>query len=159
MGFLVRPPRVEDAAAVAHVNVAAWRYTYAHLLSPDFLAALDEQQFTERYKRRFADRTEGFVVLEVDGEVRGYAMAGAPESDDDPRDLQLYMIYQLPSEHGSGSGQALLDAVLGDRPAFLWVAEDNPRTIAFYRRNRFEPDGATESIERWESLPTIRMVR
>ena len=43
--------------------------------------------------------------------------------------------------------------------AFLWVAELNPRAIAFYRKNRFEPDGErTVSAER-ENLVEIRMVR
>jgi hypothetical protein len=34
--------------------------------------------------------------------------------------------------------------VLGDSPASLWIANDNPRARAFYERNRFEPDGVTK---------------
>jgi ribosomal protein S18 acetylase RimI-like enzyme len=141
------------------VNVASWRETYAHILSPGFLAALDVDAVAERYARGIQSPTSAFVALEVDGEIRGYAAGGAPLSEDTPRDLELYMLYQLSSEHGSGSGQALLDALLGDRPAFLWVAEENPRAIAFYRRNGFEPDGAREVAESWEQLAEIRMVR
>ena len=61
--------------------------------------------------------------------------------------------------HGSGTGQALLDAAVGDRPAFLWTAEDNPRAQAFYRRNGFIADGARKIEPEWENLAEIRMVR
>ncbi len=159
MGFVIRPARVEDAAAIACVNVASWRHTYPHILSAAFLANMDEHEVAGRYTRGLASSTDGFFVLEVDGEIRGYASVGAPRSEEHPRDVEVHMIYQLPSEHGSGSGQAMLDAALGDRPAFLWVAEENPRAIAFYRRNGFEPDGARDVVEQWENLAEIRMVR
>ncbi|MCS6582511.1 GNAT family N-acetyltransferase [Curtobacterium citreum] len=53
--------------------------------------------------------------------------------------------------------QALLDTVLADRPASLWVAADNPRAHAFYRRNGFTPDGAESAFG---PIPrTVRLVR
>ncbi|PZE62480.1 GNAT family N-acetyltransferase [Curtobacterium sp. MCLR17_044] len=53
--------------------------------------------------------------------------------------------------------QALLDTVLADRPASLWVAADNLRAHAFYRRNGFTPDGAESAFG---PIPrTVRLVR
>jgi GNAT superfamily N-acetyltransferase len=95
----------------------------------------------------------------VDGAPRGFALAGDSEEADAPRALQLFILYQYATEHGTGTGQALLDAVIGDEPAFLWTAEENPRAIAFYRRNGFEPDGARVVSASWENLAEIRMVR
>lgn len=69
------------------------------------------------------------------------------------------MINILASHYGMGVGQALLDAAIGDRPASLWVAEDNPRAQAFYRRNGFALDGARDTIERLENMAEVRMVR
>ena len=70
------------------------------------------------------------------------------------------MIYALRRVHGTGVGQALLDAVIGKDSAYLWVLEDNPRAQAFYRRNSFVPDGRRELLPpEWEELPEIRMVR
>ena len=57
------------------------------------------------------------------------------------------------------AGQALLDAVLGEEPAQLWVAEANPRAIRFYERNGFRADGATLTDPAVEDLREIRMVR
>ena len=63
----------------------------------------------------------------------GFAvLLGHPDA---PRDLELESLYVLASRHGSGAGQSLLDAVISDRPAYLWVADNNPRARAFYTRN------------------------
>lgn len=69
------------------------------------------------------------------------------------------MLYVEQASHGSGAGQALLDAVLPRHPAFLWVARDNPRARAFYRRNGFQADG-TELIDiPVPRLTSVQMVR
>ena len=60
----------------------------------------------------------------------------------------------------SGIAQALVARVLGDRPAFLWVLEANPRAIAFYKKLGFVPDGSRQFLTLdGKSLPEIRMVR
>lgn len=57
-------------------------------------------------------------------------------------------------------GQALLDAAIGDAGAFLWVAADNPRAHAFYRRNGFAADGEAQNYEMLGSqLSVVRWVR
>lgn len=48
---------------------------------------------------------------------------------------------------------------VADAPAFLWVAEDNARALAFYRRNGFEPDDARDTIEAWQHMVVVRLVR
>ena len=72
--------------------------------------------------------------------------------------VELHFIYLLAEHHGSGIGQALLDAL--ESPQVLWVAADNPRAQAFYRRNRFVADGRTQTEEFFdEPIDEIRMVR
>lgn len=158
MSFVIRAAVPDDAEAIVSVRVQSWRESYSHILSAEFLAA---QGPTARVGgwRRGIESGATIVVAEVDGEVQGFAAAGRPREDDAPRDLELQLIYQLASLHGSGTGQALLDAALGDRPASLWVAELNPRAQAFYRRNGFEADGARTVAEEWENMSEIRMVR
>ena len=48
------------------------------------------------------------------------------------------------SAYWSLFGQSLLAAAVGERAAYLWVLDGNERAIGFYRRHRFELDGATE---------------
>lgn len=155
----VRPAVPDDADAIVAIRNTSWREAYAHLLSADFLANLvdDSEMFRVGIARA---RLSVTVVAELDGEVIGYAFAGPPPDDEDaPRDWCLRHIYQHARAHGTGTGQALLDAAVGDRPAYLWTAEDNPRALAFYRRNGFVPDGTRKIEHDWENMAAIRMVR
>ncbi len=154
----VRAAVPDDAEAIVAVRLAGWRAAFAHLLSAEFLADLPADP--EPFRRGLAEaRVTVTVVAEEHDEVVGYALAGPPREQDAPRDWQLWHLYQYPRMHGSGSGQALLDAAVGDRPAMLWTAEDNPRAQAFYRRNGFRPDGTRTIEPEWENLAEIRMVR
>ena len=150
-----------DAAALGHLHVECWREAYAHLLSERFLADLDPVERGDRWAVMLAKPRPGerVFVLDVDGELRGFASSGPAHDDDPPRDRALYTLYLLETEYGSGAGQQLLDAVLGDAPAYLWVADENPRATAFYRRNGFTLDGVSKEGPRSERLLELRMVR
>ncbi|MDV7088632.1 GNAT family N-acetyltransferase [Rhodococcus opacus] len=99
-------------------------------------------------------------VAEAHGEIVRFAYAGTPLYDEDPaRDLQLYTLYLVPEHQGTDAGQALLDAVLVEDPAQLWVAKDNPRAHSFYRRNGFVPDGSEKIYPGTTDLVEVRLVR
>ena len=155
----VRPADVQDADAIAAVHVRAWQEAYAHLLPADFLAALDVDARAQRWRAIVTDPTVDVLVACVDGRVVGWASAG-PGRGDAPRDRELEGIYVLATHHGSGAGQALLDAAVGTDPAFLWVADGNPRAEAFYRRNGFLRDGAVKHEPIGPTgIDAVRMVR
>lgn len=156
--IVVRNAVPGDAERIADIRVTGWRESYAHLLSAEFLAGI--QSDPERIRSSIESGTP-VVVAELDGDVVGFACASTPlEGElDPPRDLQLWFIYQFARAHGSGTGQLMLDAVIGDQPAYLWTAEGNERAQAFYRRNGFVADGARKVEPAWENLAEIRMVR
>jgi ribosomal protein S18 acetylase RimI-like enzyme len=81
------------------------------------------------------------------------------EGEEPPRDRQLYAIYVSASHYGAGVGQALLDEALPEGPAMLWVAKQNPRATAFYRRNGFRFDGTEQSDPYAPAITDVRMVR
>jgi ribosomal protein S18 acetylase RimI-like enzyme len=92
--------------------------------------------------------------------VVGFAGAGPARDDDAPAAEELYTVYVLAELHGTGAGQAVVERVLADRPASVWVFEDNPRAQGFYSRLGFMPDGARH-LEEVGGTPVyeIRMVR
>jgi len=157
----VREATAADAEAVALVHRASWLETYAHLIPVDAIA--------ERFRNHEARvarwigilTNEDAYVAERDGRLVGWAVAGPGRSDDAPRDRELEGIYLLAEAHGSGLGQRLLEAAVGDAPAYLWVADGNPRAEAFYRRNGFARDGAIEEhpVVDGVALTAVRMVR
>ena len=156
----LRPATVADAAGIGPCHLACWQETYSGLLSPEFFAGRTPERFTANWARVLADpATAAVTVAEVDGEVVGFAQV-VPSRDTPPvRDEELVTLYLRAAQHGSGLGQALLDAVLADRPASLWVAEENPRARRFYERNGFAADGERTVLEAWEGVAEIRMVR
>ncbi|WP_394278265.1 GNAT family N-acetyltransferase [Microbacterium sp.] len=161
MVLTIRTPSPTDAAALADLHVQTWRETYTHLLPENYFDEAFVQGRHEMWKRLTTTPREDLTVrlAELDGVLVGFAMSGRPLGDDPPRDRQLYFIYVAASAHGTGAGQALLEAVLGDGPALLWVAEQNPRAFAFYRRNGFAFDGVEQLDPGAPAITDLRMVR
>jgi len=126
----------------------------------DFLASLDVHRREAGWTSIIADGTTD-VFVAVDGEeVIGWASAGPGRDPIAVRPRELEGIYVVASAYGSGAGQQLLDAAVGSDSAYLWMAENNHRAEAFYRRNGFARDGLTkeESIGPVR-LPVVRMTR
>ncbi len=145
---------------MARVHVDTWRETYRGLMSD---AVLDDPALLEwREKFWTAALTDSrheknsVAVASHEETVIGIAMSGPiPDSAEEPQ--QLYVLYAYTAFHGSGVGEALLNAVIDPAaPASLWVADPNPRAQSFYRKNGFIADGA-EKIE--DDVRDVRMVR
>jgi ribosomal protein S18 acetylase RimI-like enzyme len=157
----VRPARVGDAAQMAGVNVRCWQETYRGLV-PD--AVLDDPGFVAARERFWTaaltdERHRGnrVAVAERAGTLVGIAMSGPPLDAGAVWAWQLYVLYVLAADHGTGAGCALLEAVLDPgESAALWVADPNPRAQAFYRKHGFVADGATQVDD---GVREIRMVR
>jgi ribosomal protein S18 acetylase RimI-like enzyme len=160
----VRPARVGDVAQMARVNVRCWQETYRGLVrdevldDPGFLAARERFWTAALTDGRY--RANRAAVAARDDELVGIAMSGPPLDADATWDRQLYVLYVHAADHGTGAGQALLDAVLDPAgAAALWVADPNPRAQAFYRRNGFVADGATQIDDGVRELRMVRPAR
>ena len=157
----VRPPRTEDVAQMARVNVRCWQETYRGLMSdavlddPGFLAARERFWTAALTDERYRDNR--VALAERDGELVGIAMSGPPLDAAATWARQLYVLYVYTADHGTRAGRALLEAVVDpDESAALWVADPNPRAQAFYRKDGFVADG-TAQVE--DGVREIRMVR
>jgi GNAT superfamily N-acetyltransferase len=160
MEITVRRATAADAPGVAAVHVASWREAYAGRIPDQHLASLDVGRRTRGWAAMLERGAKDAFVAELDGEVVGWATAGPGRDEEPPRPRELEGIYVLARVYGTGAGQRLLDAAVGDAPAYLWVLEGNGRAESFYRRNGFARDGVTktETIG-GAALPVIRMSR
>lgn len=168
---VIRPAGIADAPGIARVHWDSHQTTY---VEPGRVSRERVEAWTMVIRVSFWTANlaianevypppEGFHrmaiwVAEVDGEVVGWANTSVDHEADGPRALQLEGLYVLDAHHGTGVGQALLDAAIGDRPAFLWALDDNPRAHAFYRRNGFVRDGVEQFDELWQ-VTEVRFVR
>ena len=159
-GIVARRATIADADAIAVVHVRAWRETYQHLIAVDKLDALDPAVRAARWRDILSSTDQDAWVAELDGVVVAWATTSTRDPRTHPRDRELNGMYALAVVHGTGVGQALLDVALGDLPAFLWVAADNPRAHAFYRRNGFVADGTVDHQELLDTpIEIVRLVR
>lgn len=173
--FTVRRAVPNDAGAYARTHVQALGETYAHIMPAqfhrDYEARLDElaERHATRLEAESRDSSAGrsWIAFDQSDTVVGFASAG-PQRDvawqqgvpDSPIELELHHLYTLSPTHGTGLGQRLLDATIGDSPAFLWILNDNPRAERFYRRNGFVADGYSLPCgPSWYYKPMFRMHR
>jgi GNAT superfamily N-acetyltransferase len=152
----VRTAHTQDAEGIARVHVQAWRASHSGVVPDTILASQSEERRATWWRHIIENEASTrCAVAEHDGQIIGFASAGRTRDDDAPRELELFTILTIATMHGTGVGSALLDAVIGEEPASLWIAEDNLRAQAFYRKNGFEPDGST----RFEGIAELRMLR
>lgn len=149
-----------DAEAGAALHIACWREAYAGVVEPEALAARthDLAERIERWRAFLTDRPPLWLAVHDDGELIGFSWAGQGRDDDIDHELELFAIYVRAAHYGTGVGVQLLEAAIGDAPAYLWVFEANARARAFYARHGFEPDGARKPEPSFHE-PEIRMVR
>lgn len=153
----MRPAVEADVEPLAAVHVAAWRESFRHLLSERYLAEVSLQERIGVWRQVL--QVPGAITMVAEADSGPVGFGGARTGAEGPRPLQLWGLYLLAAWHGSGVAQRLLDATIGRAPCFLWSAADNPRAEAFYRRNGFSRDGATDTLPSWEDMPIVRMVR
>ena len=159
--IVVRPVRDVDAEALGRVHATCWHETYDHLISKAALEKISPRRMAELWTH-WAVQGPDFKMFAalVDGEIVGFAGSGPARDKDAPRFRELYFIYLLDAYHGTGIGQKLFDAAVGDEPVYLWVASDNPRAHRFYARNGFTADGADQHVPfLGEEIHEVRLVR
>ncbi|UYQ78958.1 GNAT family N-acetyltransferase [Glutamicibacter sp. JL.03c] len=166
MSITLRKPVSKDAVELATLHVECWKQTYSQLLPVGYFTAEHLEQRISMWHRLLGDSHPGVrIAVASDRQDRlvGFSFSAPLPKDaihlPDGIERQLYNLYVLNDHHGSGTGQQLLEAVLGDEPAMLWVAEKNPRAIAFYRRNGFAFDGLVEQDPTAPLITDARMVR
>lgn len=159
----ITPLVVADCDELGRVHVRSWRETYAGLMPSAYLAGLSETR-SAAYWRRLSEQPEGVdlggltLVARRTGRIVGFASAGPSRDTDAPTEWELHVINLLQDAHGLGLADLLLDRVLGDRDASLWVVEGNARARAFYTRRGFIDEGGRSAHEQTDA-PEIRMVR
>lgn len=158
----IRPAVPADAAATARCQIACWRETYGPLADPERLATMTADEAGRiAFWAKIIDDSPAMVRLADDNcVIVGFATCGPKLDPGDGVDLdrQLYALYTRQAYWGTGLGHRLLDTVLGDQDALLWVLGSNRRAVDFYRAHGFVADGA-EMDEYHFGGPEIRMVR
>ncbi|NUP12753.1 MAG: GNAT family N-acetyltransferase [Polyangiaceae bacterium] len=160
--MLIRPACLEDADAIAEVQVASWHAAYRGLMPDDILRSVTFEARSTRWRSILSvvppmSRT---TVGVRDDRVVAFASVG--DSRDGDGMGEVWALYAHPTVWSTGAGRALLvEGIvhLGDRGfdrIILWVLAGNARAIRFYEAAGFRLDGAAKTEDR---LPHLRMQR
>ncbi|MFL0199447.1 GNAT family N-acetyltransferase [Exiguobacterium acetylicum] len=158
----IRKARLEDASAIAHVHIDAWRETYQGIIPASYLAQLSHAKRTKQWEQTLVD--ERVYVVESEDEIVGFAQGGPNRSD--AREGELYAIYVLQASQGQGFGKALFHQIADDLAEYetmqVSVLRDNP-ACRFYERfggQVFEESmierGGVELVQRVYRIPVKR---
>ena len=141
---MIRRADIDDAPAIAGVQVASWRSTYRSLLPDDFLASLSESAYADRWRRFIDDKSNLIFVIEDESQagvgVVGFSSAGRERAGETGYSGELYSIYILDSFQRRGYGSRLVRSVvagwrqMGLDDMIIWVLRDNRPARDFYER-------------------------
>lgn len=157
----VRPALPDDAWGCANVHYTSWVETYSGILPASHWVVDTFETRIENWKE-WLDLGRPATVAELDSQIVGFAITSEARKRGEfepARDFELSSLYVLAVHHGFGIGQKLMEIVAPqDRPAQLWVAEQNSRARRFYERNGFELDGA-RFVDENLGIAEVRYVR
>ena len=147
---MIRPASVDDAGALARLQLRVAFAAYADIVDPDVLARQDVEADEVRWRGWLETGERRTWVWDQAGEVVGLVAVGAATDDDAvPERGNVYYLEVAPEAQGAGVGSALLRAGLdglrdaGFTEATLWTFTANERAIRFYTAAGWAPDGAT----------------
>lgn len=169
MAITTREAVIEDAAAIAKVHVASWKWAYRGLLPAETLDGVDIAEREAGWLDVLAseDPHDRVIVAEGRNGLVGFASVGATRDDEAPAGTgELFAIYLAEHEAGTGLGASLLarsTEALRDEGfgrATLWVLETNERARRFYAREGWRWDGTTSTHQvQCSNLPIVRYER
>jgi ribosomal protein S18 acetylase RimI-like enzyme len=156
----VRRATARDAEAIAGVHDEAWRLAYSGIIPGSNL----ERMVTRRgpaWWVKAVERRAAILVIEVGGQVCGYATVGPSRMRMLPFSGEVYEIYMKPEYQGLGFGRHLFEAARGELKRYgfksfaIRVLRDNEGAQGFYKRM-----GGARAVETAErvgdrSLPVV----
>ncbi|HEY8478408.1 MAG TPA: GNAT family N-acetyltransferase [Spirillospora sp.] len=168
----VRPARRGDSAAVADIQVRAWRHGYRDLLPAGVLDRLTGLEATEAWRQRWTQaatdppspRHRLLVAVASDLVVGFAAHAPAEDPDLDPAETaELITLLVDPMHTRAGHGSRLLAATAdllredGFGTLVTWTFEGDRVTRTFLVSAGWAPDGTARTLDMGEPVRQIRL--
>lgn len=135
----IRRAEIADAGRIADVHDAAWRQAYRGIIPGKELERMIARRGPVWWGRALRRHT-AVLVLEVGGDIVGYATLGPNRMRMLPQAGEIYEIYLLPEHQGLGFGRILFEAARAELRRYglasfsVRVLAENDAAIAFYER-------------------------
>jgi GNAT superfamily N-acetyltransferase len=146
----VRHARGSDAADLAEVYEAAWREAYSGIIPALILEKMIVRRSARWWREVIGRRT--ILVLDVGGEIAGYATIASARHGKDRSSAEIQELYLAPEYQGIGLGVRLFHAAVKEIRAkgyariLVRALADNDRATAFYLRRGGRLTARTEEV-------------
>lgn len=133
----IRKAEPRDAEAIADVHHEAWQGAYAGIIPHRALTAMIGRRGAAWWANAIR-RAASVLVVELGGEVVGYATMGRNRARELPQQGEIYELYLKPEYQGIGLGSRLFTAAREKLAAHglgglvVWALEENDGALAFY---------------------------
>lgn len=133
----IRKAEPHDADAIAGVHNEAWQGAYAGIIPHRALRAMINRRGAGWWAGAIR-RAATILVVEIGGEVVGYATLGRNRARELPQQGEIYELYLKPEYQGIGLGSRLFAAAREKLAAHglsgmvVWALEDNSNALGFY---------------------------
>lgn len=133
----IRPANRKDAEAIAEVHHHAWHGAYCGIIPHRALTRMVARR-DRKWWANAIRRLSSVLVVELGGEVVGYATLGRNRARELPQQGEIYELYIQPEYQGIGLGSQLFLSARGKLAArglkglVVWVLEDNFNAVHFY---------------------------
>ncbi|MDE1993262.1 MAG: GNAT family N-acetyltransferase [Rhizobiaceae bacterium] len=134
----VRRAEPHDARAISEVHRLSWQHAYTGIIPHRALTQMIQRR-GEAWWRRATSGPATLLVLDVAGEIAGYATLGLNRARALPQEGEIYELYLRPEYQGIGLGRMLFGEArrllksLGCKGLVVWCLEENENGDRFYR--------------------------
>ena len=141
----IRRGNLTDAPALSEVFRQTWSQAYLGIIPQSHLESMIRRRSSDWWTTTIKSGN-GVLVLQVGGEVAGYATLGAARVRGE-YEGEIYEIYVTPTHQGLGFGERLFEACryqLDTRQMcglIVWALADNTTAADFYWRRGGRPVG------------------
>lgn len=131
---------VEDAGAIARVQVACWRSDFAPWIEANALALIDEREWAERRRSSLADPERATWVAAEGGRVLAFGECGPVRDARFGPVGEVLALFVHPEAQGAQLGKRLFQklreelAARGFKALVVKTLRDNPASCAFYEK-------------------------
>lgn len=128
---MIRQATIHDAREIARIHVTGWKTAYAGIVPQAYLDSLSIEGRTSRFRRKFAEYGDRYLVYEADSRLKGFVIQGPTLDEDCPGIHEIQALYVEPASWRQGVGtrlvreaeRAMLECGMAD--ITLWVFRDN----------------------------------
>jgi ribosomal protein S18 acetylase RimI-like enzyme len=134
----IRKAEPRDAPAIADVHQEAWRGAYSGIIPYRALARMINRRGPDWWANAIR-RAATVLVVEIGGEIAGYATIGKNRARELSQQGEIYELYFKPEYQGIGLGSRLFAearaklARSGLRGLVVWALEENSGALSFYQ--------------------------